>query len=183
MIISIMKSIYCHIYTVKCILIRVVWMESSLKKGEGGKYKRREVDKITIKISEKSEQIILLTIYQSYSMHNSEYKYAYIVNNEPFSSELTMLTLGAKNRLTKIPISDIRISLLSCWFGMSKRLPTHTVTPFYFVLVISQMWNVCPYCWRCHAFQRQGPETPELDLPKALHKLPNRKAINSPTQL
>lgn len=71
-------------------------MESSLKKGEGGKYKRREADKITIKISEKSEQIILLTIYQNYSMHNSEYKYAYIVNNELFSSELTMLTLGAK---------------------------------------------------------------------------------------
>lgn len=45
---------------------------------------------------------------------------------------MTMLTLEAKNQLTKIPISDIRISLLSCWLGMSKRLPKHTVTHFFF---------------------------------------------------
>lgn len=61
-------------------------------------------------------------------MHNSEYKYACIIKNESFSSELTMLPLRAKDHLKKIPISDIRISLLSCWSGMSKRLPKHTVT-------------------------------------------------------
>jgi hypothetical protein len=34
-------------------------------------------------------------------------------------------------------------------------------------LTMSQRWQLSPYCWRCHALQIQGPESPELELTKA----------------
>lgn len=91
------------------------------REGGGGKWRRREVGKIT-RISEKAKR------NQSYYL--SKYKMHIIVCmcvctkilNERFSPGWMVLPSKSKGHLTKTAILDTRSLLLSCWLQPSQRV-------------------------------------------------------------
>jgi hypothetical protein len=66
-------------------------------------------------------------------------------------------------RLSKTPTSGMRNPLLSCWLGLSKRLPKYCQL-LQLSLIVPQRYKVGLSCWKHHVLQTQGPELHDLEV-------------------